>query len=85
MCKDSEVSACNILSDKNGPFGECLQLLGNLAGDYTIPCKIDACAYKNSGDLKKVLCLAFEGLAKKCEDVGRVVNWRPATNCRKYI
>ena len=85
-CKHKKVNVCGLLSNRKGPFSKCLRKLGASAKDYFKSCEMDACAYKKSRKiLKNVVCRAYEALAKRCEELNVVINWRRVAKCREYI
>ena len=84
--KCNKKNFCGLLSNKKGPFARCLKKLGSSVGDYIKSCNIDACAYnKTPKVLKTVVCQAYEALAKRCEELNILINWRGVAKCRKYI
>ena len=76
---------CNLITDRDGVFGDCSAAQVAAAGDFTGTCRYDVCA--NHRDLalaKMAACRNMAAFARFCSDMGyEGIDWRSMADCRE--
>lgn len=82
----NEDGYCNLITRRDGVFGECSIAYMAAAGDFWDTCRFDVCANtENLARAKMAACRNLEAFAKMCAELGYVgIDWRGVANCRKH-
>ncbi|KAM6995238.1 LOW QUALITY PROTEIN: IgGFc-binding protein-like [Tautogolabrus adspersus] len=72
-----EGSYCGIISDKDGPFGQCHEKLDHTT--FLNDCVFDMCAYKGHAS---ALCSSLSAFSTSCQEAGaQIESWRTEKLC----
>ncbi|KAI0218719.1 IgGFc-binding protein [Lamellibrachia satsuma] len=79
----NEDGYCNLITRRDGVFGECSIAYMAAAGDFWDTCRFDVCANaENLARAKMAACRNLEAFAKMCAELGYVgIDWRGVANC----